>query len=80
MRLFRRKKKEKTAPTIMDLNGEILEPGDIVESKRYELGDCEVILEGLQYFYVSKDGSQKISYTRMIDAITGNQKVVKKVE
>ena len=64
----------------MDLNGEILEPGDIVESKRYELGDCEVILEGLQYFYVSKDGSQKISYTRMIDAITGNQKVVKKVE
>ena len=80
MRLFRRKKKEKTPPTLIDLNGEVLSPGDKVESKRYELGTCEVVLEGLQYFYVSADGNQKISYTKMIDAITGNQKVVKKEE
>ena len=46
-------------------------------SHRYELGKCKVELEGLQFFYVSIESGKRVSYVKMIDAITGNQKVKK---
>ena len=75
--IFKKKPKEKLPPQLLDVDGvEILE-GDTVLSQRYELGKCTVELEGLQYFYVSEHSGQRVSYTKMIDAITGNQKVKK---
>ena len=76
--LFRKKKKADTIPQILDLEGQPLAPGDIVESLRYELGDCEVELEDRQYFYRSLESSERVSYVKMVDAVTGHQKVRKK--
>lgn len=75
--LFKKKPKEKQPPQILDIDGVPILEGDTVECHRYELGKSKVELEGLQYFYVSKATGQKISYVKMIDAITGNQKVKK---
>jgi len=74
---FKKKPKEKQPPQLLDAEGVPIFEGDTVESHRYELGTCKVELEGLQYFYVSVESGKKISYVKMIDAITGNQKVKK---
>jgi hypothetical protein len=73
--LFNKKKKEKSPPQILDLEGQPLSAGDRVNSLRYELGTCTIELDGLEYFYVSESTGQKVSYVKMIDAITGHQKV-----
>ena len=70
---FKKKKKEKLPPQLLDINGNPISEGDQVEAQRYELGKCTVELEGLQFFYVSQDSGKKVSYVRMIDAVTGNQ-------
>ncbi len=75
--LFKKKPKEKQPPQLLDLNGNPILEGDRVESKRYELGECTVELEGLEYFYQSVEKEDRVSYTRMVDAITGHQKVLK---
>lgn len=75
--LFKKKPKEKQPPQIADINGNPIIEGDRVESQRYELGECTVILEGLEYFYQSAEKEDRVSYTRMVDAITGHQKVLK---
>ena len=77
---FKKKPKEKQPPQLLDIEGNLLVEGDMVISQRYELGECNVILEGLQYFYVSKDNGNKVSYVKMVDAITGHQKVKKVVK
>ena len=59
------------------MEGVPIESGDEVMAHRYELGKCTVELEGLQYFYVSQATGKKVSYVKMIDAITENQKVKK---
>lgn len=74
--LFKKKPKEKPLPKLLDLNNNPIVEGAIVKSLRYELGECVVVLEGQEYFYVSKKTGEKVSYTRMVDAITENQKVV----
>ncbi|MEP2025392.1 MAG: hypothetical protein ABJH98_09780 [Reichenbachiella sp.] len=74
--LFKKKKKEKQAPQLLDINGELLEEGDKVEVLRYELGACTLILDGLHYYYESTSG-EKVSYAKMIDASTEQQKVRK---
>ncbi len=74
--LFKKKPKEKQPPKLLDLNGNPIVEGSTVKVLRYELGECEVVLEGLEYFYVSKASGEKVSYTKMIDAITENQKVL----
>lgn len=76
-RLFKKKPKEKQPPQLLDIEGDLIIEGDIVQSQRYDLGKCDVILEGLQFFYISQESGQKVSYVRMVDAITGNQKVKK---
>ena len=76
--LFKKKPKEPALPQLLDLNGEPLAIGDKVISKRYDLGKCTIQLEGREFFYHSTEKKDlKISYLKMIDAITGNQKVVK---
>lgn len=75
--MFKRKPPEKTAPELCDINGLPIQEGDTVNCLRYDLGPSTVILDGLQYFYQSKASGTKVSYTKMIDAITGFQKVIK---
>ena len=74
--IFKKKPKEKQPPKLLDLNANPIVEGATVKALRYELGECDVILDGLEYFYVSKVSGKKVSYTRMIDAITENQKVL----
>lgn len=74
---FKKKDKKKTAPQLLDIDGIPLEPGDKVEVLRYELGECELTLEGLHYYYVSESSGEKVSYAKMIDASTEQQKVRK---
>lgn len=76
--LFKKKPKEKQPPKLLDLNGNPIVEGSIVTSLRYDLGDCKVELEGLDYFYVSIEKGERVSYVRMVDAITENQKVLLK--
>lgn len=74
--LFKKKPKENQPPKLLDLNGSPIVEGSVVKSLRYDLGECEVALEGLEYFYVSRKTGERISYTKMVDAITENQKVL----
>ena len=74
--LFKKKPKEKQPPQLQDLNGKPIKEGDKVTSLRYELGICTVALEGLEYFYVSDESGEKVSYVKMVDAITESQKVL----
>ncbi|MEO1049104.1 MAG: hypothetical protein AAFX87_00645 [Bacteroidota bacterium] len=79
---FKRKKQKKeiTLPSLLDLNNLPLQAGDIVESLRYDLGKCRVEQEGNGFVYVSLDSGEKVSWLKMIDAATENQKVKKIVE
>lgn len=74
--LFKKKPKEKQPPKLLDLNNHPIVAGAVVKSLRYDLGECDVILEEFEYFYVPRSGADRVSYTRMIDAITENQKVI----
>lgn len=74
--LFKKKPKEPTPPKLLDLNNNPIVEGSVVKSLRYELGECVVELDGLEYFYVSKATGERVSYARMVDAITENQKVL----
>ena len=76
-KFFKKKPKEKQPPQLLDMEGQSIEEGDKVESLRYELGKCDVALEGLQFFYISEETGAKVSYVKMVDAVTGNQKVRK---
>ena len=74
---LKKKPKEKAPPQLFDLNGEPLANGDKVKSLRYELGECHIELRGLEYFYISTRDKKEVSYVKMVDAITGHQKVLK---
>ncbi len=74
--LFKKKPKEPTAPRLLDLNNNPIVEGSVVRSLRYELGECTVELDGIEYFYVSKKTGERVSYAKMVDAITENQKVL----
>ena len=69
-----RKKKQ---PKLADLDGNPLKEGDIVESLRYELGKCKILVSEEGYIYESIDSGQKVNWAKMIDATTENQKVRK---
>ncbi len=75
--LFKKKPKEKQPPQLLDLNSNPINEGDHVTSLRYEMGECKVVLEGLEYFYESISTGERVSYVKMVDAITENQKVLK---
>jgi len=54
-----------------------LNVGDKVESLRYDLGVCTLIESENGFEYESESTGQKVSYTKMIDAVTTHQKVKK---
>ena len=72
--LFKKKPKQLE---LQDINGNVLQVGDLVKSLRYDLGQCELVKkEDDRFYYKSKNGDE-VSYTKMVDAITGWQKVEK---
>jgi hypothetical protein len=74
-----KKSKSKSGKGILleDLEGNPLQPGDIVNALRYDLGPSRIIEENGEWFYVSEEKGEKVSYVRMIDAATKRQKVLK---
>ena len=73
---FKKKdKKDSPALDLKDINGNPLKEGDIVESMRYDLGKCQIILEGSQFIYESLENGEQVSWLRMVDAATSFQKV-----
>ncbi len=70
-------KEEKSLPQMSDLNHNKLQEGDIVQSMRYNLGKCKVVIEEGSYYYESLETGQKVSWLKMIDAATDLQKVKK---
>jgi hypothetical protein len=74
--MFSKKKKE-VMPVMVDLDGKPLKEGDVVESLRYDLGQCRIIKTGEMFAYESLESGEKVSWARMIDATSKNQKVRK---
>ena len=70
--IFKKKKKEQV---LLDLDGNQLSEGDIVDNLRYEMGESKVVKteEGIEYESIA-DG-RRVSWLRMIDAATERQKV-----
>ena len=75
--IFKKKEKKPKPPELNDLNNTPLREGDIVEALRYDLGKCKVALEHTTYYYISLNDGRKVSWLKMIDASTDNQKVKK---
>ena len=81
--LFKKDKHNKNKsklPSLMDLNNQPIQEGDIVESLRYDLGRCKIKRVGNSYEYESLKTGEKVSWVKMIDATTENQKVKKITE
>ena len=70
--LFKKKNKEQI---LLDLDGNPLQEGDIVDNLRYDMGESKLVRtdEGLEYESLA-DG-RRVSWLRMIDAATERQKV-----
>ena len=67
--LFRKNnKRKKRQPKLADLDGHPLKEGDVVESLRYEMGKCRIILEEEGYIYESLETGKRVSWAKMIDA------------
>ena len=67
-----KKQKEKV---LLDLDGNPLNEGDIVENFRYDMGDCRLVKTEEGFAYESLADGRRVSWVRMIDASTENQKV-----
>lgn len=76
---FKNKKKEKAkpAPQLIDLKNNPLAEGDMVESLRYGLGKCRIVMVDGMAHYESLETGEKVIWLKMIDAATDLQKVVK---
>jgi len=77
MNIFKKKKSTKAELNFADLDGVPLQVGDRVVSLRYELGECLIINtdEGLAYKSVEK--KTVVSWLKMVEAASKNQKVRK---
>ncbi len=73
----KRKEKKDQLPSLSDLNNQPLQEGDLVLSLRYDLGKCRLIVQNESYAYESLDSGETVSWVKMIDAATENQKVKK---
>ncbi|WKN33553.1 hypothetical protein PZB74_09440 [Porifericola rhodea] len=74
---FKKKKKSTHQPVLADLNNQPLQEGDIVESMRYDLGQCEIIMGEKGLTYKSIATGRLVSWHLMVDAATDLQKVKK---
>ena len=70
-------KKKKTI-SLFDLEGNALKAGDLVQSLRYDLGDCLLEAKEDSFEYVAVNSGERVSWVRMIDASTERQKVLLK--
>lgn len=61
----------------VDLEGQELKAGDVVMSLRYELGESRIITTESGPEYESVESGERVSWSKMIDAATGYQKVRK---
>jgi len=75
--LFKRKNGTPSIPSIADLDDNPLQEGDLVECLRYEMGESKILLEEGIWYYESLNSGNRVSYLKMIDAITSKQKVRK---
>ena len=78
--LFKKKDKSKDAnkPILADINNEPLQPGDMVESLRYDLGKCKLITNEKGHLtYKSVESGKEVNWALMVDAATNLQKVRK---
>ena len=75
--LFRKKKSTGGDLHFTDIDGKPLKEGDLVESLRYELGHCKIVKAENGLMYESVETGKQISWAKMIDAATKNQKVRK---
>ena len=70
--LFKKKKKEQV---LLDLDGNQLSEGDIVDNLRYDMGESKVVKSEEGFAYESIADGRRVSWLRMIDAATERQKV-----
>ena len=76
--LFNNKKKEKkNSPELIDLDNNPLAVGDLVFSHRYDLGECRIVSTENGIEYESLESGERVSWIKMIDAVTERQKVNK---
>lgn len=75
--LFKKKKNQSRLPALNDLENNPLNEGDLVEAFRYELGKCKLLVKDESYVYESLNSGEQVSWLKMIDAATDNQKVKK---
>ncbi|MFY0685813.1 MAG: hypothetical protein JXQ90_01540 [Cyclobacteriaceae bacterium] len=75
---FKKKEKSKSLPLLIDMQGNELKSGDLVTTIRYDMGECRLYLEDEVFYYESIASGKVVKYTKMIDAITRHQKVIKK--
>ena len=75
--MFKRKNKKSDYPQMADLDGKPLQEGDVVESLRYDLGICRILKNGEAFEYESIESGERVSWAKMIDAASKNQKVRK---
>lgn len=66
----RRKDRSIQKVQLIDLEGIEIKEGDIVESLRYDLGACKIILENETYYYQSLESGERVSWTRIFNAAT----------
>lgn len=72
---FLKKKKERQ---LYDLDGNLLQEGDMVLSLRYDLGECKIVKTENGIEYRSLETGEQVSWLKMIDAATERQKVKRK--
>ncbi len=76
--LFKKKENNKThQPILADLDNQPLQEGDMVESLRYGLGKCKIIMGEKGLTYESMENGKQVSWHLMVDAATDLQKVKK---
>ncbi len=77
MGIFKRKTIKKSDVNFVDLDGMPLKEGDKVLSLRYDLGECKIIKTEVGLAYESIEKKTIISWAKMVDAASKNQKVRK---
>ncbi len=75
--LFRKKTTTADELKFADIDGSPLQEGDLVQAMRYELGRCRIVKTDQGLVYESLEDGRQVSWTKMIDAATRNQKVRK---
>jgi hypothetical protein len=67
--------KKKKEINLLDLDGNPLSEGDIVDNLRYEMGESRLLKTADGFEYESIADGRRVSWLRMIDAATERQKV-----